>query len=67
MMKVGVWDFLRSRDWYPRESSFGILPMIVGSLAVTAGAMVKLGLPPALTAQEYTDQGIMEILQRGAP
>jgi len=34
---------------------------------VTAGAMEKLGLPPALTADEYTDQGIMEILQRSAP
>ena len=33
---------------------------------VTAAAMEKLGLPPVLTADEYTDQGIMEILQRSA-
>jgi len=31
---------------------------------VTAGAMRKLGMAPDLTAHEYTDQGIMEILQR---
>ncbi|MEN6474602.1 MAG: uroporphyrinogen-III synthase, partial [Syntrophaceae bacterium] len=31
---------------------------------VTGGAMAKLGMTAHLTAQEYTDQGIMEILQR---
>lgn len=31
---------------------------------VTAGAMAKLGMTAHLTAQEYTDNGIMEILQR---
>ncbi|HRT96072.1 MAG TPA: phosphate ABC transporter permease subunit PstC, partial [Planctomycetota bacterium] len=40
MMKVGLTDFITSSDWYPREGHFGILPMIAGSLAVTAGAMV---------------------------
>jgi len=40
MMKVGVGKFIFSSDWYPREGQFGIFPMIVGSLAVTAGAMV---------------------------
>ena len=42
MMKTGLGDFITSGDWYPtdKEPSFGIYPMIVGSLAVTAGAMV---------------------------
>ncbi len=40
MMKVGLGKFILSSDWYPREGQFGIFPMIVGSLAVTAGAMV---------------------------
>jgi uroporphyrinogen III methyltransferase/synthase len=31
---------------------------------VTAAAMAKLGMPAHLTAQEYTDDGIMKILQR---
>ena len=38
--KVGLGDFIFSNDWYPTEGQFGILPMIVGSLEVTAGAMV---------------------------
>ena len=40
MVKVGIPKFIFSSDWYPREGQFGIFPMIVGSLAVTAGAMV---------------------------
>jgi phosphate ABC transporter permease protein PstC len=39
LIKVGVGHFIFSSDWYPQEGKFGILPMIVGSLAVTAGAM----------------------------
>ena len=38
--KVGLGDFILSSDWYPSEGRFGILPMIAGSLEVTAGAMV---------------------------
>jgi phosphate ABC transporter permease protein PstC len=38
--KVGLGNFIGSSDWYPTEGHFGILPMIVGSLEVTAGAMV---------------------------
>jgi phosphate ABC transporter permease protein PstC len=38
--KMGLGDFILSSDWYPSEGRFGILPMIAGSLEVTAGAMV---------------------------
>ena len=40
MLRLGVADFIFSSQWYPSEGQFGIAPMIVGSLAVTAGAMV---------------------------
>ena len=40
IFRVGLGNFLLSDQWYPTEGSFGILGMIVGSLAVTAGAMV---------------------------
>jgi len=40
IVKVGAGKFLLSSDWYPTEGKFGIFAMIVGSLAVTAGAMV---------------------------
>src|SRR5438132_18600 len=49
IVSVGFREFIFSSNWYPLEKppEFGILPMIVGSLAVTLGAMiigVTLGL-----------------------
>lgn len=47
--KVGLPGFLFNTTWNPtaKEPSFGILPMIVGSLWVTLGAMV-IGVPLGL-------------------
>lgn len=47
--QIGVLDFLSGTDWFPTNSvpSFGIFPMIVGSIYVTAGA-VLLGVPIGL-------------------
>ena len=42
--KIGVFKFLSGLDWSPTYDEFGILPMIVGSLYVTAGAMI-FGVP----------------------
>ncbi len=44
--KIGVFDFLAGTDWSPSDvpPAFGILPMIVGSLYVTAGAII-IGVP----------------------
>lgn len=44
MMKIGVFQFLLGQTWRPGNDIYGILPMIVGSLYVTAGA-VLLGVP----------------------
>lgn len=46
MAKIGVPDFLLGTDWSPNDTppSFGIYPMILGSLYVTAGA-VLFGVP----------------------
>ena len=46
MTKIGVFRFLFGREWSPSDvpPEFGILPMIVGSLYVTAGA-VLVGVP----------------------
>lgn len=41
---VGVVDFLAGVRWAPGAGSFGILPMILGSLWVTLGALV-IGVP----------------------
>ena len=46
MAKIGFANFITGTDWLPSDvpPSFGILPMIVGSLYVTAGA-VFFGVP----------------------
>ena len=42
--KIGVFQFLLGIDWKPSQNIYGILPMIVGSIYVTAGAIV-VGVP----------------------
>jgi len=46
MGKIGIFNFLLGKDWTPVDTppSFGILPMIMGSLYVTAGAVI-VGVP----------------------
>jgi phosphate ABC transporter permease protein PstC len=45
--KVGLGAFLGGRQWLPTQGLFGILPLIVGSLMVTVGALA-LGTPLAV-------------------
>lgn len=44
MKEIGLGDFLAGKVWKPSNGFYGILPMIVGSLLVTAGALV-IGVP----------------------
>lgn len=45
--KIGVSEFLLGIKWKPLNSLFGILPMIIGSIYVTAGAII-IGVPAGL-------------------
>lgn len=45
--EIGVFNFLGGTLWKPLEGKFGIFPMIVGSIYVTAGAIV-VGVPVGL-------------------
>ena len=47
MFKIDVWDFLSGSDWEPSRNIYGIWPMIVGSIYVTAGAII-IGVPIGL-------------------
>lgn len=42
--EIGVFKFLLGTRWKPANNLYGILPMIVGSLYVTAGALI-IGVP----------------------
>lgn len=44
MREIGFVEFLTGRSWKPEKNIFGIFPMIIGSLYVTAGAMI-IGVP----------------------
>jgi len=68
--RVSVFDFLLGQDWYPisEPAKFGILPMILGSLAVTLGATlisVPLGIASAVYIAEVASPRIKEILKTG--
>ena len=45
--KIGVADFLLGKQWKPLNDIYGIFPMIVGSIYVTAGAII-VGVPIGL-------------------
>jgi phosphate ABC transporter permease protein PstC len=66
MTKTGVGRFIFSSDWYPQEGKFGIFPMIVGSLAVTAGAMLiggTLGLGCAIVLVLFCPPKVVAVLK----
>lgn len=42
--EIGVFDFLSGQKWKPSNNIYGIFPMIVGSIYVTAGAVI-VGVP----------------------
>ena len=42
--EIGLGDFLFGREWKPKQDIYGIFPMIVGSIYVTAGAII-VGVP----------------------
>ncbi|MEG1570967.1 MAG: hypothetical protein RR431_07185, partial [Clostridia bacterium] len=50
--KVNPWSFLSGQKWKPTNDVFGILPMILGSVYVTGGALL-LGAPIAIFTAVY--------------
>lgn len=42
--KIGVTEFLLGKQWKPSSDLYGIFPMIIGSIYVTAGAII-VGVP----------------------
>lgn len=47
MLEIGLPEFLLGQKWKPSSNLYGILPFILGSIYVTAGAIV-VGVPTAL-------------------
>jgi phosphate transport system permease protein len=52
MAEVGILKFLMGTQWKPGSGIYGILPMILGSIYVTAGALV-IGVPTGILTAVY--------------
>lgn len=66
MFRHGPGRFLAGLDWYPSEKLFGLLPMIVGSFFVTAGALlvgVPTGLACAVVLTQFASRRVSRILK----
>lgn len=66
MAKIGVWDFLSGQKWKPGNEIFGILPFILGSIYVTAGALivgVPAGLLTAIFMSRFASKRIVKVMR----
>ncbi len=65
MAEIGIFKFLLGTKWAPADipASYGILPMIIGSVYVTAGAIV-IGVPIGLLSAVYLAQDCPKRLYR---
>ncbi len=55
MAEIGLPDFLFGTTWKPTSNLYGIFPMLVGSVYVTAGALVA-GVPAGVLCAIYLSQ-----------
>lgn len=66
--KIGVFNFLLGKTWAPSNTpaSYGIFPMILGSIYITAGAIivgVPVGILTSVFMAEYCPKGLYKILK----
>ena len=66
--KIGVLDFLLGTKWAPSNEppSFGIFPMILGSIYITAGAIiigVPIGILTSVFMAKYCPKKIYKVLK----
>ena len=54
MAKIGFFDFIAGKNWKPTDipASYGILPMILGSVYITAGAIL-FGVPVGILSAVF--------------
>lgn len=66
MHKIGLTNFLFGTKWKPGNELFGIFPMIVGSLYITAGAIlfgVPIGLMTAIFLSKFCPKKLHKIIK----
>lgn len=66
MHEIGFIDFIFGSIWKPNEGKFGIFPMIIGSIYVTAGAIiigVPIGLLCAIFMAKFCPEKLYKVLK----
>lgn len=68
MAKIGLFDFIGGQNWAPSNvpAQYGIFNMIIGSIYVTAGAIlagVPIGILTAVFLSRFCPRGIYKILK----
>lgn len=64
--EIGPLKFIAGQTWMPKSRIFGIFPMIVGSLYVTAGAIVvgvPIGILAAIYMAKFCNEKIYKVLK----
>ncbi len=65
--EVSIFEFLTGTEWAPKLAhKFGILPLLTGTLLVTAGAAVialPIGLLSAVYLSEYASNSVREVVK----
>jgi phosphate transport system permease protein len=65
---VGVGDYLLGTEWAPtfQDASFGVLPLVLGTMLISAVAMavaVPLGLAAAIYLSEYANPRVRKVIK----
>jgi phosphate transport system permease protein len=65
---VGVGDYLFGTEWAPtfQDASFGVLPLVLGTMLISAVAMVvavPLGLAAAIYLSEYANPRVRKVIK----
>lgn len=66
IQEIGVFDFLTGTKWRPSNDLYGIFPMILGSIYVTAGAIiigVPLGILCAVFLAHFCPQKLYKVIK----
>ncbi len=66
MAEIGIFKFLTGTVWRPNNNLYGILPMILGSIYVTAGALiigVPIGLLTAIFLARFCPKGLYRVVK----
>jgi phosphate transport system permease protein len=66
LLDYGVLNFVFGKDWAPTNGSYGALPMIIGSISVTIGALiigVPMGIACAIFLAEIAPKPLVKVFK----